>query len=782
MIWRNFFRELFHTTSRLVSVIIITALAVCMNVGLTGITANGHRILENYYEEQNVASYWITGAGFDSRDIREMEKIGAVEQMQPRVVLDVESRYDEDITLELFAVTDYAINTPLIMEGRFPQNPREMMLSDVFANTHGLKLGDTYEMKLPSGAILKKDVCALIKSPEGLNHYNAANLTPEGLNHYNAANLTPNLGVYGFAYMDENALSDVLGKNLYNQICVKTKPNVDDAAFKRSVNTALGNKALNILALEDNSQVYSLLEQIDSIEMIIRLFPLLFFLIAALIMFSTMSRLVENARMSIGTFKALGYSDGTILRYYLYSSVLVVLLGFAIGVLPATDLLTKLILDAFMHSMDFPPFTLMPDTFALVSSFGLTCLFCVGTALIVTARALAEKPSECMRPKPPKKEKQVLLERFTLIWRIMTFSQKYIVRNMMRNKTRMMICVVGITGCMTLSLCAFALNDSINYEVSLLGSNLFRYDVMIAFEPTLGRAQYEHLAKLESVTGVQFDMTTSAKIYTTERMETAAVTVEEDVLTLRLLERTSEWPLVMPSDGVILEKELADELGLSKGDTALLKFADKIEYYRVRVADIKAPVSGVIMSQSYWRQIGRSYMPTSAYVTTDNQAELIKKLDDLDFVHTHKLKKETTDAVEEEIASLSLIVFVLILFGGVLALVVLYNLGIMSFFEQIRSLATLMVLGFYDKETRKLLLSENVVFAALGILFGLPLGIQLANIILVSLATFHFNLWVQPLSYAASAAITLGFALVVNILLGAMMKRIDMLGALKSVE
>ncbi len=769
MIWRNFFRELFHTTSRLVSVIIITALAVCMNVGLTGISANGHRILDTYYEEQNVASYWITGTGFDSRDIRDLRQIGAIEQMQPRVVMDVESRYDEDITLELFAVSDYVINTPLIIEGRFPLDPREMMLSDVFARENGVAIGDTYEMKLGSGAILKKTVCALIKSPEGLNHYNAANLTP-------------NLGVYGFAYMDENALSNVLGKHLYNQICVKSAPDTDDAAFKRSVNAALGNKALNILALEDNSQVYSLLEQIDSIEMIIRLFPLIFFLIAALIMFSTMSRLVENARMSIGTFKALGYSERVILRYYLNSSVLVVLLGFVLGVMPATEILTKLILDAFMHSMDMPPFVLIPDTLALILSFGLTCLFCIGTALIVTVRALNEKPSECMRPKPPKKEKKVLLERFTLIWRLMTFSQKYIVRNMMRNKTRMMICIVGITGCMTLSLCAFALNDSINYEVSLLGSNLFRYDVMIGFEPTLGRAQYEHLAKLESVTGVQFDMTTSAKVYTTDKMETAVVTVEEDVLRLKLLERTSEWPLVMPEDGVIIKKELAEKLGLSKGDTALLKFPDKIEYYRVRVADIKAQVDGINMSQSYWRSLGRSYMPTTAYVTTNNVSELIKKLDDLDFVHTHKLKKETTDAVEEEIASLSLIVFVLILFGGVLALVVLYNLGIMSFFEQIRSLATLMVLGFYDRETRKLLLSENIVFAALGILFGLPLGVELANIILVSLATFHFNLWVQPLSYAASAAITLGFALLVNILLGAMMKKIDMLGALKSVE
>ncbi len=769
MIWRNFFRELFHTTSRLISVIIITALAVAMSIGLTGISANGHRILDNYFESQNVADYWITGTRFDSRDIRKLSGIAGIEAVQPRVLMDVESRYDEDITLELFAVADYSINAPLVLHGRYPDNPREMMLSDVFAAANGLTLGDTFEMKLPSGDIIKKEVSALIKNPECLNNYNATNLTP-------------NLGVYGFAYMDESALSDVLGKNVYNQICVKTAPGIDDAAFKRAVNGALGNKVLNVLALKDNSQVYSLIEQIDSIELILQVFPLLFFFVAVLIMFSTMSRLVENARMSIGTFKALGYSDRTILFYYLNSSALVVLLGFVLGALPATDLLTKLILDAFAHSMDMPPYELMPDTMYLIIAFGLTCLFCMGTALIVTTRALSEKPSECMRPKPPKKEKKVFLENFALVWRLMSFSQKYIVRNMMRNKTRMMICVVGITCCMTLSLCAFALNDSINYEVSLLGSNLFRYDLMISFEPDVERAQYEHIAKMAGVTDVQYDMMTSAKIYSSEKMETAAVTVEEDVLRLRLLERTSEWPLYMPKDGIIIKKELADKLGLSAGDTAHLKFPDKIEYYQVRIAEIKPAVDGILMSQSYWRALGRSYMPTSAYVTAKDAAALAQKLDDLDFVHSHKLKKETTDAVEEEIASLSLIVFVLIVFGGILALVVLYNLGVMSFYEQIRSLATLMVLGFYDRETRKLLLSENVAFAALGILLGLPLGVELANIILVSLATFHFNLWVQPLSYAAAAAITLGFALLVNILLGAMMRKIDMLGALKSVE
>ena len=229
MIWRNFFRDLRRTASRLISVSIITMIAVVVYTGLSGIIYNVDRIMDAYYGTQNVADYWITGVGLDMADCRALEGLDGVTGVQPRVVLDAEERHDSDITLSLYGVPeDQSINTSYVTEGRLPESNQEIFLSDQFAEARGLAVGDWYEITLTGlGIHLRLQVCGVGKNPECLYPINAT--TP-----------SPDLSRYGFAYVKEEVLSGVMGSHIYNQICITTADDVSAAQIRAEVDDVLG--------------------------------------------------------------------------------------------------------------------------------------------------------------------------------------------------------------------------------------------------------------------------------------------------------------------------------------------------------------------------------------------------------------------------------------------------------------------------------------------------------------------------------------------------------------
>lgn len=771
MIWKNFRRDFAATVSRLVSVVIITAVAVIMYVALSGLTYNALGITNDYFDNQNVADFWISGIGFNKSDCEKLKAIDEINDIAPRVVLDCEDRYDEDITLSLYSMADgNAVNIPLVIEGDFPTDNREIMISDRFAEEHGLQLGDTYEIKVSgTNIIIKTVVSALVKSPECMHHVSETTMTPD---YYK----------YGYAYINEAAVSGIYGDNVYNQICITVKENADAARIKSEITEILKTKVINILALDDNLNANNVIDLIGGIKNIVMIFPIIFFLIAALIMFSTMSRLIENARGTIGTFKALGYSDGKIMLYYLLYAIFVVVLGYILGVIPANKFLTVPIMKLLTANADMPPYKSVYNPQALVVSFIIVFVICIGTAFYITAKTLKENPSQCMRPKPPPKAKKILPEKIPMLWNRLSFTQKYIIRNIFRNKGRMAICIVGIAGCMTLILTAYGISDSIDNYLDLMSSKQHKYDVIASLENDVSTAEYEHIGRMDGVSECEYEMATGVKLYSADKCETTYIKIYENEVYLKLVDVYGENRQALPGDGIVIDEDIADNLGVSEGEAVLMKFPGDDRYYEARVSEIHKGIDYVYAGRSFWRSLGKEFVPTSAYLKCDNAADAESRLLNFDFVSSTARQEDITTALRNQVNTMVTIVYLLILFGGVLALVVLYNLGIMSFYEQVRSLATLMVLGFRDKEIKKLVLSENIIFALLGIFIGLPLGVKLAGGILLSINQVHLQLNIYIVSYLISGLLTFGFALIVNLMLGKKMKNIDMLGALKSVE
>ena len=238
-------------------------------VGFANLTYNVNLIANRYYEEQNVADYWITGQNLTKTDCDKLLNIEGVEEVQPRVTLTVEDRYNSDITLLLYAVPkDININIPRVSEGKLPVGNNDMMIGKMFAEAQGLHIGDRYELKIPgTGQYLKMTICALVQDPECMYNVDAKSLMPDPARH-------------GFAYIPEGAVAAIFGKNIYNQICITTAGSPDENKIS-GINDALGTKVINVTALKDNMSAYNLLSVSNSIKTIILVFPMIFFAVAA---------------------------------------------------------------------------------------------------------------------------------------------------------------------------------------------------------------------------------------------------------------------------------------------------------------------------------------------------------------------------------------------------------------------------------------------------------------------------------------------------------------------
>lgn len=770
MLFKNFFKDLINVTSRLTSVIIIAIVAVMVYVGLNGISYNGNLILNNYFKAQNVADFWITGNSFDKTDFDKIKDIPEINSAESRLVFEATDANNALIKLPLYGISsESTINKPYIVDGRAALNKNDMMISSEFAKVQGLKIGDNYAVKVAgSPKELTFKITALIKNPERM--YNVSQTIP-----------SPDYSKYGFAYVNEDSLSNILGKDEFNQIVVTLNNNVDKSQVKNKIIEKLNDKIVNLIEIKDNTNANNLLDFINGIKPIIQGLPLIFFAIAALLMVSTMTRLVENSRASIGTLKALGYADFTILLYYFMYSVIVVFFGFVIGGVLSKYIITKPISDILFKLNDLPSYVIHYDFSSLGKAFILITVSCMGTSLIITSNSLREKPAQCMRPKPPKKESRLLIERINFIWTRLGFNKKYIIKNTFRNKWRVFTCVFGIGSCMALILTCLSLKDSINNFTYKISNNQHRYDVYATLNIKSKDYDLKKVTNISGVRVVQHVMNTNAIVKKNNNLDTVNISVYEDISNLKLVD-TYDGRTTLSSDGIILEDGLAKKFNLHVSDYIYIKFIGKDNYVKAKIVEVNKDVKGIYMSQSYFEKLGEKFMSNAVYVKTSNIGEFEKAASTYNFISDYQLKSTITDAIINKISVLSLVVFVLIALGGVLAIVVLYNLGIMSFYEQIRSLATLMVLGFYNKEIKKLQLTENIIFTILGIIIGIPLGVELTNIITSALTLASLKPIITTSSLIISAVLTFVFANIVNIIISKMMEKIDMLGALKSIE
>ena len=531
-----------------------------------------------------------------------------------------------------------------------------------------------------------------------------------------------------------------------------------------------------------------------------KVFPMIFFLVAALISLTTMTRMVEEQRTQIGTMKALGYGKAAIASKYLSYAFLATVGGSIVGVLFGEKVFPFIIIQAYgimywnigdYMQLDYEM------SYALIAS-GAAVICTMGATLFSCVKTLAETPASLMRPPAPKEGKRILIERIGFIWKHLSFSWKSSMRNLFRYKKRLFMTIFGIAGSMGLMLVGFGLYDSIMDIAILQYDQIQHYDAMVINDEDATDSQERDLLKfldgnseIDHYTRVQLTKMTAPKekgnvsvyVYVPENLEN----FKEDV-TLR--DRKSHEQYELTDDGAVICEKTASLMGVKAGDEITLEKDNR--KYKVKITAVTENYMGhyVYMTPScYEKTFGEKPEYSSTVYTMKEDAG-----SDLETIGNEVLKypaalsisytSSTAGQVERMLGSLGAVIWVLIISAGMLAFVVLYNLNNINITERQRELATLKVLGFYDGEVSQYVFRENILLSIIGILVGAVFGIFLHRYVIttVEVDAVMFGRNIKTPSFIYSGIITFGFSMFVNMVMHFKLKKIDMVESLKSVE
>lgn len=543
---------------------------------------------------------------------------------------------------------------------------------------------------------------------------------------------------------------------------------------------------------EDDTGFSSFIDSINSMNNIATLFPIIFYLVAILISSTSMSRMVEEERGDIGTLKALGYSNLRIINKYIAYSLLSTVLGGIIGMFIGFILIPTVVWENYSIIYYLPEF--YPK---LRFSYGILgtviAVICITGSTVHSAyKELKDEPSSLMRPKAPKMGKKVILEKIPFIWKRLNFSSKTTVRNVFRYKKRALMTIIGISGCTALILAGFGLRDSIKDIAEYQYGRVFEYDLIVSLNK-----EDEELVNLvkdsDIVESVSLTDSLSGSISADGiKRDTSIIVVEntEDFKNVANLRDIDSGNIIdLSNEGVLISDKLASLLEIEKGENITLTDSDNNEF-EYKVLGIVENYIGhyVYINKDLYESKENDFNINTLFIkykegNNDNEAFEEMLLDD-NSVTSITVVENSLEHVRDLLKSLDLVVMILIVSSALLAFVVLYNLANVNISERVREIATLKVLGFYDKEVDNYINRESIILTCIGIAIGLIAGVFLTGFVISTCETenmrFARNILLH--SYIYSILITSVFSIIVNFATHFVLKKINMVESLKSIE
>ena len=543
---------------------------------------------------------------------------------------------------------------------------------------------------------------------------------------------------------------------------------------------------------EDDTGFSSFIDSINSMNNIATLFPIIFYLVAILISSTSMSRMVEEERGDIGTLKALGYSNLRIINKYIAYSLLSTVLGGIIGMFIGFILIPTVVWENYSIIYYLPEF--YPK---LRFSYGILgtviAVICITGSTVHSAyKELKDEPSSLMRPKAPKMGKKVILEKIPFIWKRLNFSSKTTVRNVFRYKKRALMTIIGISGCTALILAGFGLRDSIKDIAEYQYGRVFEYDLVVSLnkedEELVNLVKNSDIVESVSLTDSLSGSISAEGI----KRDTSIIVVEntEDFKNIANLRDIDSGNIIdLSNEGVLISDKLASLLEIEKGENITLTDSDNNEF-EYKVLGIVENYIGhyVYINKDLYESKENDFNINTLFIkykegNNDNEAFEEMLLDD-NSVTSITVVENSLEHVRDLLKSLDLVVMILIVSSALLAFVVLYNLANVNISERVREIATLKVLGFYDKEVDNYINRESIILTCIGIVIGLIAGVFLTGFVISTCETenmrFARNILLH--SYIYSILITSVFSIIVNFATHFVLKKINMVESLKSIE
>ncbi len=827
----NLLREIWRTKLRFLSIFAISFLGAAFFAGLRATSPDMKDTGDAYFKENNLADITVmSSAGMTPDDIRALEKIPGVAAVRPFVTMDAMMKMEDSNAAEQnihlislpfaipeenpagFSLPSYDIDLQpetvidqlTLVSGRLPLDDHEVALDSILSDHAAI--GDWVVFNTTSGTVRLRVVGFVdcVKYISGVERGTS----------------TVGTGTSdGFAVASGNAIAKLSTRlpmmaNLtarYTQAEILVEGAQEFSGFSEAYQSLIDGVMRKIEAYgdttdatwyvwdrENNPGFSDYRQNTDRIGAVAELFPLIFFVVAALVALTTMTRMVEEQRIQMGTLKALGYHNGAIISEYLIYASAATVLGGVLGCVLGCWLFPNVIMSAYSIMYHLPnlqtPFRWGISLAAIAASVG--CI--TGAALLSCISSLKEVPASLMRPKAPKAGKRVFLEHIGFVWKRLSFTSKVTVRNLLRYKKRFWMSIIGIAGSCALLLTGFGLQDAIYGIIDKQFNKIWRMDLQAFSYDPMPQKDWEMLiAQRDPENNMNNVMYCYQKTYEVGRDD--ETTTSANLLAINdpaameglipLFDQGGEH-FLLPEEGVVISRKLSYIYDLGIGDTILLTSGN--HSYQAEIAGVTENYVNhyVYCTAEYYQTLFEEELNFNGVMSrlSDSSAEAENQISASllqdQRMYTVSFTTGIYDTITESFDILSYVVWVLILSAAGLAFVVMFNLTNINITERRREMATLLVLGFSDKELYDYVFRENNCLAVIGSLAGLLLGTLLHQFVIKTCEVdiVMFVREIQPLSFVYSALMTIGFSLLVNLFMRRKVRGIDMVESLKSAE
>ena len=537
----------------------------------------------------------------------------------------------------------------------------------------------------------------------------------------------------------------------------------------------------------------------ESIDALAKIFPVFFFAVAALVCLTTMTRMVDEQRINIGTLKGLGYKTSQISKKYILYAFIACLLGCILGMAIGYTLFPTVIFFAYGMMYSVPDMIFVFSAPITLSITAVALMVITSASYFACRNELRETPSVLMRPRSPKNGKRIILERVPFIWNKLSFTSKVTVRNIFRYKKRFLMTVLGISGCTALIVTGFGVKDSIEMIVTGQYGRLFKYDMSIVTDSDINDKELSELGKnLSSFNEIKkYDLFSyqngDIKVNNTSKEITIVVPKDLDSMDdfIHLQDRRTQKTIKLDDSGIVITEKMANDLDIKVGDTIeLINSEDKKSNVEVIGITENYISHYAYISYDNYKNLFNDKLNFNRILGTlnnpnvDMEAELSKELSKIEHINGSSFNTAAKETYQYTIKNLNYVVMIMILSAGALAFVVLYNLTNVNISERIREIATIKVLGFYDKEVSQYIYRENIILSVIGTFVGLGLGKILHQFIMITveLQSMMFGRVISTSSYIIAAILTIVLSCFVNIAMYHKLKNVKMVESLKSVD
>lgn len=760
MLKKKMFRDIKNNLSQFITIFLMVAIGVMAYFGIEAYMSGMQETADKFYTENNLQDLNVVGINFTESDLKKIKSIDNVKDAERK--LSITGITNDDKTLLLNFIEENNISKFYVKDGeKFDKNKSGVWLDEFYAKENNISVGDKILIKYDSFS-KEEVVLGLINVPDHI--YDTKD----------SSELYPNRKEFGFAYLSINELSKEYQVYNYVMVDVDNKDNVLSVKenIEKNVESALG-----VIKIEDTASYKTYQGEVDEGKTYIGVFSGLFLFIAMLSVITTMNRVIKNERIEIGTLKALGFSNSKVLFHYIGYGFWISLFAAIAGLLLGYFFIGNVFISLEMSFFE------VPNGHPVVKFSGfILALFVVLLVSFITYLSsksiLKENPAESLRKKMPKVKKNSLNLTTKGFLKNLSFSSKWNIRDMLRNKMRTIMGVVGVASSCMLIVCALGMLNSMNYFIDLQFEKIYNFDYKLNLMENLSD---EELESIESVYGNESSKSYGIEIKNEDGKESNNLFVTDASDYIRFVDNKYNFIKLDNDEGVYITYKLAKNENKKMGDTITWHIYGSDTYYTSKIVGLnKDPQNqNISATRKYLESLGIKYTPDSIYTNKD-----LKDVSNIKNVTVIQDKDALKESMDSMLSMMKTMLTLIIGIAAVLGIIIIYNLGILSFTEKEYQFATLKVLGFSDKKIKGIFIKQNNWIAIMSIIIGLPLGYYLTDWLFKTAIEEHYDFGanIKPLTYIIALIGTFVISYLVSKFLARKVNKIDMVSSLKGNE